>query len=192
VRIGISAFLGALLAVCPLLDAQSTFGTVLGTVTGAAISGAKLKLRNVERGTSATADSSEQGFSDLLNLAPGDIKSALSEMHSQLSLAQNSFWHGRRAVRFVIRKPGFLNSANRLLFVSAGRRAVRGATFPENSGFLKMLKTNTPVQCLGASPFRAPAILRTVLGSVRDNLGKLIAGLKLTLRNLDRGTLLSY
>ena len=54
--------------------AQSTFGTVLGTVTdasGAVISGAKLTLRNVERGTSATTDSGEQGFFEFLNLAPG-------------------------------------------------------------------------------------------------------------------------
>jgi Carboxypeptidase regulatory-like domain/TonB dependent receptor-like, beta-barrel len=73
-RTGISVLLWAVLAACPLLDAQSTFGTVLGTVTdasGAAIAGAKLTLRNIDRGTSATADSSEQGFFEFLNLESG-------------------------------------------------------------------------------------------------------------------------
>jgi hypothetical protein len=64
-----------LLAVAPVsARAQSTFGTVLGTVTdasGAAVSGAKVTLRNVERGNSATADSSGQGFFEFLNLTPG-------------------------------------------------------------------------------------------------------------------------
>lgn len=64
----------AFVMLCPLLPAQSIFGTILGTVTdasGAAAPGASLTLRNLERGTSLIASSGKEGFFEFLNLPPG-------------------------------------------------------------------------------------------------------------------------
>src|SRR2546422_5016309 len=64
---------------CANLAAQSTFGTVLGSVrdsSGGLIAGATLKLTELDESTILTASSNAQGLYEFLNVRPGryDIK----------------------------------------------------------------------------------------------------------------------
>src|SRR4051812_39719307 len=62
------------LGFCSSAGAQSTFGSILGTVTdasGATVTKVKVTVRNIDEGVSGAAVSGAQGYYQFLDLQPG-------------------------------------------------------------------------------------------------------------------------
>ena len=150
------------------LDAQSTLGTILGEVkdvSGAVITRATLKLRNLDQGTTIAGESSPKGTYEFLNLKPG---------HYELTVEHAGFSAGRtpaialdardtRRADFVLEVAGPAEAV--AVTASVSRIETSGGTIADTKSFEQL--TRLPLNTRAASDSVFDSII-TVPGVQQD------------------------
>ncbi len=172
-----ACILVCLVALCPGARAQSTFGTVLGSVSdpsGAAVADAKLRLTELDENTISTAASNELGLYEFLNVRPGRYQITVDQAGFATAVVTDL----RLSARGMLRADFALQIASRtdsaVVVASVPVVNSENGTLSDSKTFEQITRLPANFRALTASPL--PAIL-IFPGVQQDDRGRIsIAG----------------
>jgi Carboxypeptidase regulatory-like domain len=167
---------GLLLAFSGQLPAQSTFGTLLGTVkdaSGAVVPGAKVVITNTDEGSSRTTTTDPSGNYTLVDAKPGHYSVAVSKSGFQSSQVTGLVLTARQTLRAdVTLNLGEITQSVTVSGKSMGVITTDNSTISANYQDLEIndLPTNYRASANGNSPYYLPTILPGVQPDQNGNL----------------------
>ncbi|MGH9398074.1 MAG: carboxypeptidase regulatory-like domain-containing protein [Terriglobia bacterium] len=158
------------------LRAQSTFGTLLGTVkdtTGAVVPGAKVVITNTDEGSSRSVTSDASGNYELVDVKPGRYTVSVSKAGFQTSQVTGLVLTARQTLRADVALPvGQVTQSVTVKGSALGVISTDTSTVSSSFGHLEI--TNLPTNYRASANGNSPYYLLTVLPGVQsDNGGNL-------------------
>ena len=169
--ISLSVFLGG-----ANLAAQSTFGTVLGSVrdsSGAVVAGATLKLTELDESTVLTARSNEEGLYEFLNVRPGHYGLSVEKLGFAMARLSDLRLQARQSLRadFTLQVASRTDSA--VVVAVAPLVNTDNGTISDTKNFEQITRLPVNYRALTTSPL--PALL-VFPGVQQDILGRISIG----------------
>jgi hypothetical protein len=166
----------ATLLSCDVASAQSTLGTILGTVTdpsGAVVADAQVIITNVDEGTSRSLKTDANGNYEAVNSKPGHYALEVSRAGFQTEKVENVEFTSRQTLRVdVTLKVGQVSQAIEVKAASAG--ILTTETEAVSSTYNSLQITNLPTNYRASGNGNSPYYLLTILpGMQSDNNGNL-------------------
>lgn len=159
------------------LRAQSTFGTLLGTVkdkTGAVVPGASVLITNTDEGSSRNVTTDANGDYELVDVKPGHYSVSVSKAGFQTSKVTGLTLTARQTLRVDVNLP--LGGVTQTITVKGGTAlgVIATDTSTVSSSFGHLQITDLPTNYRASSNGNSPYYLLTVLPGVQsDNSGNL-------------------
>lgn len=158
------------------LRAQSTFGTILGTVkdtTGAVVPGATVVITNTDEGAARNVTTDASGNYELVDVKPGHYSVSVTKTGFQRSDVAGLTLAARQTLRADVRLPiGQITQSVTVRGSTMG--VITTDTSTVSSGFGKLQITNLPTNYRASSNGNSPYYLLTVLPGVQsDNNGNM-------------------
>ncbi|MGH9404290.1 MAG: carboxypeptidase regulatory-like domain-containing protein [Terriglobia bacterium] len=171
-----SALAAALVLCAAPLGAQSTLGTLLGTVkdtTGAVVPGARVVITNTDEGSSRSVTSDASGNYELVDVKPGYYMVRVSKPGFQTSQITGLLLAARQTLRADVALPvGQITQSVTVKGSTMGVIATDTSTVSSSFGQLQI--TNLPTNYRASANGNSPYYLLTVLPGIQsDNSGNL-------------------
>ncbi len=154
------------------LNAQSTFGEIVGTVkdpSQAIVAGATVKVTNVDEQTSREGKTGSDGSYEVLNLKPGNYSVSVSSAGFQSSTTSDLHLLARQTMRVDVTLPVGSTADTVTVEGTAGIIASETATIASSYGTEKIL--SLPVNFRASTSTSPYDLLTTLPGVQSDNNG---------------------
>lgn len=158
------------------LRAQSTFGTILGTVkdtTGAVVPGARVVITNTDEGSARSVETDASGNYELVDVKPGHYSVSVSKAGFQTSQVTGIELTARQTLRADVSLPvGQITQSVTVKGSAMGVISTDTSTVSSSFGHLQI--TNLPTNYRASANGNSPYYLLTVLPGIQtDNSGNL-------------------